>query len=108
MSPSFYLLIYFICPFVALKKGRASSSREEHLYRLVSVVEHFGTVGSGHYTVYRRVGVQIESSDEDPTMWFSISDSVVSQVSQTDVLHAEATLLFYEKMSSSGLGVSQF
>lgn len=85
-----------------MKKGRASSSREEHLYRLVSVVEHSGTVGSGHYTVYRRVGVQ------DRTVWFSISDSVVSQVSHTDVLHAEATLLFYEKMSSSGLGVSQF
>lgn len=83
---------------------RASSSRE-HIYRLVSVVEHFGTVGSGHYTVYRRVGVQVEGTEDDPTttqaMWFSISDSEVSQVSDTDVLHAEPTLLFYEKMFSS-------
>ncbi|XP_059624410.1 ubiquitin carboxyl-terminal hydrolase 27 [Cornus florida] len=75
-----------------------------HLYRLVSVVEHFGKAGSGHYIVYRRA--RAKSGDEDPNgqlkhdpvSWFSISDSEVFRVSERDVLSAEASLLFYEKI----------
>ncbi|KAK9165735.1 hypothetical protein Scep_000926 [Stephania cephalantha] len=72
------------------------------MYRLVSVVEHFGKVGSGHYAAYR--WVQKESIGEDsvgqlePGYWFCISDSQVSRVSEVEVLTAEATLLFYEEM----------
>lgn len=82
----------------------SSSPHRDNLYRLVSVVEHFGKVGSGHYTVYRRV--RLETSDDDPVLllqpndaqWFSISDSEVYNVSEKDVLNAEASLVFYEKM----------
>lgn len=74
------------------------------MYRLVSVVQHFGRVGSGHYSVYRRV--KAETIDEDPigllepahAQWFCISDSEVHSVSKKDVLEAEASLLFYEKI----------
>lgn len=77
---------------------------ESCLYRLVSVVEHFGRAGSGHYTVYRSVRAdsykevpdeQIESASMS---WFCISDSEVHRVSEKDVLDAEASLLFYEKI----------
>ncbi|CAI9109149.1 OLC1v1008914C1 [Oldenlandia corymbosa var. corymbosa] len=88
------------------KGGEPLSSElsEDQMYRLVSVVQHFGNVGSGHYTVYRRM--KAESRDEDPVQllepahvqWFSISDSEVHIVSEKDVLEAEASLLFYEKM----------
>lgn len=80
---------------------------EAHLYRLASVVEHFGRVGSGHYTVYR--SVRVESHEENPdehfetpvTRWFCISDSEVYSVSEKDVLAAEASLLFYERITES-------
>ncbi|XP_019179500.1 PREDICTED: ubiquitin carboxyl-terminal hydrolase 27 isoform X2 [Ipomoea nil] len=92
--------------------GSSSSSHfpsvhtKKHIYRLVSVVQHFGRVGSGHYVVYRRVAANI-SSDDDPSgqqgsgheQWYCISDSEVHSVSENDVLDAEANLLFYEKVS---------
>ncbi|XP_021846494.2 ubiquitin carboxyl-terminal hydrolase 27 isoform X2 [Spinacia oleracea] len=73
------------------------------LYRLVSVVEHFGRAGSGHYTVYRGVTTQMEDRNgvrdiDDPLQWFRISDSEVHTASEEDVLGAEATLLFYERI----------
>lgn len=65
-------------------------------YNLVSLVEHFGGAGSGHYIVYRRM--RAESGE---THWFSISDCEVYSVSETDVLAAEASLLFYERITES-------
>lgn len=82
----------------------ASSSNHGGMYRLVTVVEHFGMTGSGHYTVYRSVGVlsqeeeEEEGEDCEELRWFSISDSEVCRVSESDVLGAEASLLFYEKL----------
>ncbi|XP_075081088.1 ubiquitin carboxyl-terminal hydrolase 27 isoform X3 [Nicotiana tabacum] len=88
-------------------QGEASSITlsKHHKYRLASVVQHFGRVGSGHYTVYRRATAKI--SEDDPAgllgsivdQWFCISDTDVHSVSEKDVLDAEATLLFYEKIS---------
>lgn len=76
------------------------------LYRLVSVVEHFGRASSGHYTVYRSARAPSDTfRDEfgtplepDSDCWFCISDSEVHRVSEQDVLAAEASLLFYEKI----------
>ncbi|KAJ4822209.1 hypothetical protein Tsubulata_013574 [Turnera subulata] len=73
-------------------------------YRLVSVVEHFGRAGGGHYTVYRSVRSALQEQQCDanfkqsPTRWFCISDSDVASVSEQDVLAAEASLLFYERI----------
>lgn len=77
---------------------------ETKLYQLVSVVEHFGRVGGGHYTVYRIMRAKSDEADSDEysepaTMqWFCISDSQVCRVSEKDVLAAEASLLFYERI----------
>ncbi|CAN6824888.1 unnamed protein product [Brassica oleracea] len=77
----------------------ASSRNHGGMYRLVTVVEHFGMTGSGHYTVYRSVRVASqEEEDCEELRWFSISDSEVGRVSESDVLGAEASLLFYEKL----------
>ena len=73
------------------------------LYRLVSVVEHFGGAGSGHYTIYRSSRANLckneldEPPESDTICWFCISDSQVHRVSEKEVLAAEASLLFYEK-----------
>lgn len=77
---------------------------EAKLYRLVSVVEHFGRSGGGHYTVYRSARVKSDDEDSDEyneptsTKWFCISDSQVYTVLENDVLAAEASLLFYERI----------
>lgn len=79
-----------------------SSSRSK-LYGLAAVVEHYGICGGGHYSAYRRVASNSEANDlvRPPAsfgkQWFYISDDHVSQVSEGDVLAAEATLLFYER-----------
>ncbi|KAH1051214.1 hypothetical protein GYH30_021244 [Glycine max] len=78
--------------------------QETCLYQLVSVVEHFGKAGSGHYTVYRSVRVEFSEDVSDdylnqtPMRWFCISDSQVHGVSVEDVLSSEASLLFYERI----------
>ncbi|KAL4578036.1 hypothetical protein LXL04_014151 [Taraxacum kok-saghyz] len=77
-----------------------------YIYNLVSVVEHFGDTGSGHYTVYRRVGEKKRNGIEseaimdgcDVYYWVGVSDSHVCRVSEDDVLGARASLLFYERI----------
>lgn len=79
-------------------------SQETCLYQLVSVVEHFGKAGSGHYTVYRCARVESSEDVSDDYFnqtqmrWFCISDSQVHAVSVEDVLCSDASLLFYEKI----------
>ncbi|KAH6791518.1 ubiquitin-specific protease 27 [Perilla frutescens var. hirtella] len=77
------------------------------IYRLVSVVEHFGSSGGGHYTVYRKVTAKIGDEDSVALLesateeWFCISDSQVDSVSEREVLDANASMLFYEKLDNS-------
>lgn len=79
-------------------------SSKSQWYRLVSVVEHFGTPGHGHYTVFRSVRRDSEQRDSEERIsqphvsWYCISDSEVYSVSETQVLAAEASMLFYEKV----------
>ncbi|KAF5960365.1 hypothetical protein HYC85_001574 [Camellia sinensis] len=68
-----------------------------YIYCLVSVVQHFGRAAGGHYTVYRRVRAKNDGGGD--VHWFCISDSEVYSVSERDVLAAEASVLFYEKIS---------
>ncbi|KAF5745178.1 ubiquitin carboxyl-terminal hydrolase 27 [Tripterygium wilfordii] len=78
-----------------------SGPSENHMYNLVSVVEHFGRPGGGHYTVYRRAktGAQKEVPDKGCLWrWFRVSDSEVYDASEEDVLDCEASILFYERI----------
>ncbi|CAN0878633.1 Ubiquitin carboxyl-terminal hydrolase 27 [Linum grandiflorum] len=90
----------------SLAEDKADQPVDEAVYRLVSVVEHFGRSGGGHYTVYRSAGYEDCSSGEEEEKkkhshlhWFCVSDSQVSRVSEEDVLAAEASLLFYERIA---------
>ncbi|XP_058787665.1 ubiquitin carboxyl-terminal hydrolase 27-like [Vicia villosa] len=84
----------------------SSVSQDTCLYQLVSVVEHFGKTGGGHYSVYRCV--RSESSvvsgncfNQNSMHWFRVSDSHVDAVSVDEVLSAEASLLFYERIPNN-------
>lgn len=59
----------------------------ETKYRLFGVVEHMGSLKSGHYVAYVRTG-------EDA--WVYASDSQTEAVSQEKVLGAQASILCYE------------
>lgn len=77
---------------------------KNYIYHLVSVVEHYGRVGSGHYAVYRRAKALTDADDSGgqtnpaDVHWFYASDAEVLSVSEEDVLAAEASVLFYERI----------
>lgn len=63
----------------------ADVSVTEPIYELNSVIVHKGKIDNGHYISYSRQG----------TEWFRFDDSMVVQVSEKEVLNAEAYMLFY-------------
>lgn len=60
-------------------------------YRLVAVVAHHGSNENGHFTTYRRVRTHLRE------IWIHASDTETRQASVTEVLRAQAYMLFYEK-----------
>jgi len=58
-------------------------------YELYAVVEHSGTMTGGHYVAYVRL----------PTapVWYYVSDSSVRASTESEVLRAQAYLLFYRR-----------
>ncbi|XP_059824078.1 ubiquitin carboxyl-terminal hydrolase 16 isoform X1 [Hypanus sabinus] len=83
------------------------------LYSLYGVVEHSGTMRSGHYTAYVKVRaprkhlseyalsrckVPIISAEAPRGRWFHVSDTSVKAVAESDVMNAQAYLLFYERI----------
>lgn len=73
------------------------------VYDLLSVVVHVGELETGHYTSYCRVGDQVSlhffhGSCNVLTFvfqWFKFNDHKVELASLSDVLGAQAYLLFY-------------
>jgi len=77
--------------------------KESCIYRLTGVVEHSGTMRSGHYVAYIR-GPEAEDCQKAENnahcaenTWYRISDTFVRKLSLSEVLQSEAYLLFYEK-----------
>ncbi|XP_039600840.1 ubiquitin carboxyl-terminal hydrolase 16 [Polypterus senegalus] len=81
------------------------------LYSLYGVVEHSGTMRSGHYTAFVKVQSNTQCLEHlngtVPEMvnasafkgsWFHISDTSVQAVSEVKVQNAQAYLLFYERL----------
>lgn len=66
-------------------KTRNPSLARECTYELQSIVEHVGELKKGHYVSYSRVGNQ----------WFKFNDHKVTLASKSEVLNAEAYMLFY-------------
>ena len=61
-------------------------------YRLYAVIQHHGTINSGHYTAI------CKSPNTNSNTWYSYNDSNVSMISESSVLSLQnAYLLFYER-----------
>eukprot|EP01134_Creolimax_fragrantissima_P008488 CFRG8488T1 len=68
-------------------RQHGSLSKTRSSYSLFSVVNHHGTLHSGHYTSFVRHGDQ----------WFKCDDAVITHARLDDVLRSEGYLLFYIK-----------
>jgi ubiquitin C-terminal hydrolase len=85
----------------------------------VAVISHTGSALGGHYTVYRRLpsttpvhhydtfinklmmhhdNIPSSSSSSSSSQWVYISDEHCHFVDESQVLEAEAYMLFYEKV----------
>ena len=62
------------------------------IFQLFAVINHQGTLQSGHYTCFIK---QAQNS------WFKCDDSLVTKASIDEVLRSEAYLLFYHKQTES-------
>merc|ERR1711964_475931 len=60
-------------------------------YKLFAVVNHSGSLTSGHYTAYGRIG---EGASRH---WYSFNDRSVTRVEESDVISKAAYILFYER-----------
>lgn len=70
-------------------------NRYKHLYQLVAVVVHKGSLSYGHFITYRRgLGASYNS-------WFYTSDTEVNETTIHEVMQASAYMLFYTKSTSA-------
>ncbi|XP_035800654.2 ubiquitin carboxyl-terminal hydrolase 16 isoform X2 [Amphiprion ocellaris] len=101
-------LILDLAPFCAVKCKGITDGDTQILYSLYGIVEHSGTMRSGHYTAYVKVRPEcpkpssngVAAGDAEPPRgsWFHISDTSVQPVSESKVQSCQAYLLFYERI----------
>jgi len=83
---------------ISTQKNRASCE-----YELYAVIEHIGSLESGHYKAFIKSPIKEESNDRNENnigpqnLWFSVDDSRVHKVKAEVVENCEAFLLFYER-----------
>ncbi|KAF7664931.1 hypothetical protein LDENG_00161340 [Lucifuga dentata] len=103
-------LILDLAPFCAVKCKNVTDGDTQVLYSLYGIVEHSGTMRSGHYTAYVKVqshspnssanGLRAQGDAAEPPRrsWFHISDTSVQLVTESKVQSSQAYLLFYERI----------
>ncbi|XP_006862573.1 PREDICTED: ubiquitin carboxyl-terminal hydrolase 16 isoform X2 [Chrysochloris asiatica] len=102
-----------LAPFCTLKCKNVAEENTRVLYSLYGVVEHSGTMRSGHYTAYAKARTanthlsnlvlhgdipQDFEMESTKGQWFHISDTHVQVVPTAKVLNSQAYLLFYERI----------
>uniref|UniRef100_A0A0K8T683 Uncharacterized protein n=1 Tax=Lygus hesperus TaxID=30085 RepID=A0A0K8T683_LYGHE len=80
------------CTSIGEDKNKVNNA-EPMPYFLYGIVEHRGTLNSGHYVAY------VKTEEENRRRWFCISDSHVNEVTEERVLKTEAYLLFYSRIT---------
>ncbi|KAI5625437.1 ubiquitin carboxyl-terminal hydrolase 16, partial [Silurus asotus] len=96
-------------PYCSAKCKGVEQGQTQLLYSLYGIVEHSGTMHSGHYTAFVKarprthtsVGLLNGATDVEATprgSWFHISDSSVQPVTEARVQASQAYLLFYERI----------
>ncbi|KAJ0099669.1 hypothetical protein Patl1_21108 [Pistacia atlantica] len=68
------------------------NNSQRQLYELYALTNHYGGMGSGHYTAH------IKLLDEN--RWYNFDDSHISPINEEDVKSAAAYVLFYRRVKS--------
>ncbi|XP_034972464.1 ubiquitin carboxyl-terminal hydrolase 16 isoform X2 [Zootoca vivipara] len=102
-----------LAPFCSVKCKNVVEGSSRVLYSLYGIVEHSGTMRSGHYTAYVKTRAtnnqlsdlvlhgkigQSSETESSKGQWFHISDTHVQPVPLSKVLNSQAYLLFYERL----------
>ncbi|KAK7290747.1 hypothetical protein RIF29_05392 [Crotalaria pallida] len=74
-----------------------NNSRRQ-LYELYALTNHYGSMGSGHYTAH------IKLLDENK--WYNFDDSHISAISEDEVNTAAAYVLFYRRVKTDDAAAS--
>uniref|UniRef100_A0A8B9RNM9 Ubiquitin carboxyl-terminal hydrolase 15 n=1 Tax=Astyanax mexicanus TaxID=7994 RepID=A0A8B9RNM9_ASTMX len=61
-------------------------------YDLIAVSNHYGGMGGGHYTAYAK--------NKDDGKWYNFDDSIVSPVSEDQIVSKAAYVLFYQRQDT--------
>ncbi|KAJ9162941.1 hypothetical protein P3X46_022672 [Hevea brasiliensis] len=70
------------------------NSTQRQLYELYALTNHYGGMGSGHYTAHIKL--------LDEKRWYNFDDSHISPISEDEVKTAAAYVLFYRKVKGNG------
>ncbi|XP_069060173.1 ubiquitin carboxyl-terminal hydrolase 16 isoform X1 [Pleurodeles waltl] len=102
-----------LAPFCTAKCKNVAEGDTKVLYSLYGVVEHSGTMRSGHYTAFvkarqpntrladlviNKVVPKVLETEPTKGRWYHISDTHVQDVPLNRVLTSQAYLLFYERI----------
>ncbi|RZB47658.1 Ubiquitin carboxyl-terminal hydrolase 5 isoform B [Glycine soja] len=74
------------------------NNTRRQLYELYALTNHYGSMGSGHYTAH------IKLLDEN--RWYNFDDSHISLISEDEVNTAAAYVLFYRRVKNDDAAVS--
>lgn len=66
-------------------------NNEKYVYDLIAVANHFGNLGSGHYTAYAK--------NMNTKLWYYFDDSSVSAEGGKSPVTSSAYVLFYQRKS---------
>ncbi|XP_011040727.1 PREDICTED: ubiquitin carboxyl-terminal hydrolase 5-like isoform X2 [Populus euphratica] len=69
------------------------NNTQRQLYELYALTNHYGGMGSGHYTAH------IKLLDEN--RWYNFDDTHISPINEEDVKSAAAYVLFYRRVKTS-------
>ncbi|XP_003368991.1 ubiquitin carboxyl- hydrolase 4, partial [Trichinella spiralis] len=84
-------LVSFPITNLDMSKWCIAKDCEPALYDLVSISNHYGGLGSGHYTAFAK--------NCDTKRWYNFDDMHVSVVSEEDIVTKEAYVLIYLRQS---------
>lgn len=90
-------------PDAGTENGTAPISTPD-LYRVASLVVHYGSHSFGHYVAFRRRPPLPEDVTVDAVLpeWYRISDETVQPATVDEALRANPYLLFYERVDMTG------
>ena len=70
-----------------------ADKRQSTQYLLFAVVQHNGSLNSGHYIAYTYIKMT-----DTAGQWYKADDDLVMKVEETEALNQEAYLLFYHQI----------